>query len=225
MELEQRVKSLEYEMKILKTEIQRTLLDIQEQILVHYYPSLRAEDTGPSEGTWQSLESIRERKGPPGESRAVPEAPTVLEVSTVLDDPDVTEPPAVAGIKQVTLAEIRAARDGTSVPSDGGSSSTSGGEAGQASVVKLSGWVSNTVKKMGGERTIKLIKACARRGWIAARSAETLLRVASLSSEDDVPEIVAINEVLTALLKLSELLGRGSDIEEALTVIEEASLG
>ncbi|MHB1296512.1 MAG: hypothetical protein ACYC4R_16155 [Anaerolineae bacterium] len=43
MELEQRVKVLEDELKILKNQIQTTLLEIQEQILVHYYPTLRAE--------------------------------------------------------------------------------------------------------------------------------------------------------------------------------------
>lgn len=47
MELDARVKALEYELKILKNEVQRTLLDIQEQVLIHYYPSLRAEDTTP----------------------------------------------------------------------------------------------------------------------------------------------------------------------------------
>ncbi len=43
MELEDRVKTLEYEVKLLKNEIQRVLLEIQEQILVHYYPSLRSD--------------------------------------------------------------------------------------------------------------------------------------------------------------------------------------
>ena len=70
MELEQRVKTLEYEMKILKNEVQRTLLDIQEQVLVHYYPALRAEETKPSEGTIQAVEALRSRQG------AQPTAPT-----------------------------------------------------------------------------------------------------------------------------------------------------
>jgi len=58
MELEQRVKSLEFEMKILKNEVQRTLLDIQEQVLIHYYPSLRAEESAPT----QSIESVRDKR-------------------------------------------------------------------------------------------------------------------------------------------------------------------
>ena len=62
-ELEGRVKTLEYEMKILKNEIQRTLLDIQEQVLIHYYPSLRMEDEGGSPpGVLQEFNSIQEKK-------------------------------------------------------------------------------------------------------------------------------------------------------------------
>jgi hypothetical protein len=62
VELEQRVKALEYEMKILKNEIQKTLLGIQEQILVHYYPSLRTDDSAPSEGTILAFESVRAKQ-------------------------------------------------------------------------------------------------------------------------------------------------------------------
>ncbi|MBI5654013.1 MAG: hypothetical protein HZC40_26730 [Chloroflexi bacterium] len=61
MELEQRVKSLEYEVKMLKNEMQRILLEIQEQILVHYYPSLRADESTPSETMAQNIEQVRAR--------------------------------------------------------------------------------------------------------------------------------------------------------------------
>jgi hypothetical protein len=93
MELEQRVKTLEYEMKILKNEIQRTLLDIQEQILVHYYPSLRREEDTPSEGIIQTFESIQRKK--PAEE---------------------TSPPPQA--KKVSLEEIRAMEGEASLPSE-----------------------------------------------------------------------------------------------------------
>jgi hypothetical protein len=61
MELEQRVKTLEYEVKMLKNEMQRILLEIQEQILVHYYPSLRADESTPSEAMVQNLDQVRAR--------------------------------------------------------------------------------------------------------------------------------------------------------------------
>lgn len=65
MELEQRVKTLEYEMKLLKNDVQRTLLDIQEQVLVHYYPALRTEEEKPSEGVIQAIEALRSRQPAP----------------------------------------------------------------------------------------------------------------------------------------------------------------
>ena len=91
MELEQRVKSLEYEMKILKNEVQRTLLDIQEQILIHYYPSLRTEESVPT----QAVESIRERK------RQVGGAP---------NPPKVKEASGLPGVMQISLEEIKTAQ-------------------------------------------------------------------------------------------------------------------
>lgn len=42
MELEQRVKVLEFEIKILKNEIQRTLQQVQEQVLAQYQPGANA---------------------------------------------------------------------------------------------------------------------------------------------------------------------------------------
>jgi hypothetical protein len=60
MELEDRVQALEDAMKILKKEIQSTLLNIQEQVLIHYYPSLRAAESPPPESIVQSLEAISE---------------------------------------------------------------------------------------------------------------------------------------------------------------------
>lgn len=62
MTLEQKVKTLEYEMKILKNEIQQTLLDIQEQLLLHYYPSLRTGESSPPDGILRSIEAIQKKK-------------------------------------------------------------------------------------------------------------------------------------------------------------------
>ena len=201
MELEQRVKALEYEMKILKNEVQRTLLDIQEQVLIHYYPALRADDSVPSEGTEQSLESIRERRASMGGTTASAEAP------------------ASPRVKQVSLEEIRA------VERDNSASPRPAEEADEISILQLSGWVSGSAKRIGGQRTAKLIETCVDKGWIAADSMNVLLRLASMGSDDGIPETVAVNEILGALLKLSQLLGRGGDVEEALTLIEEANLG
>ncbi|MBI5034472.1 MAG: hypothetical protein HZB51_28450 [Chloroflexi bacterium] len=101
MELEQRVKALEYEMKILKNEVQRTLLDIQEQILVHYYPQLRIEETKPSDGTVAAVEAIRQRQA------AQAPAPEPQPVAAATPAPAAATAPA---IKKVSLDEIREAQ-------------------------------------------------------------------------------------------------------------------
>ena len=204
-QLEQRVKSLEYEMKIMKNEMQRTLLDIQEQVLVHYYPSLRAEDEGPSEGIRQSLESIR------GERQTTGEAPN--------------PPEAQPEVKMVSLEDVKAGQEETPGSLEGEVSSPSEGGEDQSRIMELSGWVSNTAQKIGGERTGRLIQACTNKGIIAPDIEGSLLRLTGLISVDSAPEQVAVNEILGALLKLNKLLGRGSDVEEALSIIEEANLG
>jgi hypothetical protein len=105
VELEQRVKTLEYEMKILKNEIQRTLLDIQEQILVHYYPSLRREEDTPSDGIVQTFESIQAKKGPAEEA-----SPPPLAKKISLDEIQTTEgdvsPPSEAEMSQDDLMHL-----------------------------------------------------------------------------------------------------------------------
>ncbi len=109
MELEQRVKALEYEMKILKNEVQRTLLDIQEQILVHYYPQLRIEETKPSDGTVAAIEAIRQRQANQASASAPePIAPAAPVPSPVPAAPSMT---AVPTIKKVSLDEIREAQN------------------------------------------------------------------------------------------------------------------
>lgn len=61
MKEESRIEALEHELKILKNEIQSTLLEIREQILNHYYPELRAE-----EPTHSASLPVRPTVGRPG---------------------------------------------------------------------------------------------------------------------------------------------------------------
>ncbi len=198
MELEQRVKALEYEMKILKNEIQRMLLDIQEQVLVHYYPSLRSEEAAPSEGTLQAVEVIRAKQA--GQEAANP---------------------LVA--KKVTLDEIRA-------QGIGGASAQSTpvaqakGKLDQATMTKLSRWASESAAKLGGERTSRLVTVCSAKGVLSPEAREPLLRLVSTSATS-APDKVSPGEMLTAVLRLNELLGRVATVEEARSLLEEADRG
>ena len=112
MELDQRVKALEYEIKILKNEIQRTLLDIQEQVLIHYYPTLRSDDSLPPEAIAQAFSA---KQAAAASSAAVPAPaptpiPAVKKVS--LEDIRAQSEPAAALATAATLAAAAPARTG-----------------------------------------------------------------------------------------------------------------
>jgi hypothetical protein len=187
--MEQRVKTLEYEIKILKNEIQRTLLNIQEQILIHYYPALRSDNETPSEGVVQSLESIRERRASTGEEQA-----------------------SASAVKKVSLEDL-----------EDGSGAAKG--TAQEEAMRLSAWVSQSVGRIGKERTARLIESCVSSGWIDPDSKTVLQKFASLSDDEGVPMAVAVNEILAVIMALNPLIEQEVDVETALSLIEEANLG
>jgi hypothetical protein len=197
VELEQRVKTLEYEMKILKNEVQKTLLDIQEQVLIHYYPTLRTEETKPSEGLVQAIEALRSKQA------KLEEAP---------------DPPAA---KKVTLNEMRG---GAARPVQASPTFAANGALDQAAMIKLSGWASDSAAKIGKERTGKLVTLCGSRGILTPEVRDVLLRVAS-SSKAAAPGKTSANDMVGVILKLDELLGRAADVEEARGLVGQVNLG
>lgn len=61
-QLDKRIKSLESEIKILKNQLQRTLLDVREQILVHQYPALRQDEGATPPAVRQTFDLLQEDK-------------------------------------------------------------------------------------------------------------------------------------------------------------------
>jgi hypothetical protein len=219
MELEQRVKALEYEIKILKNEIQRTLLDIHEQVLVHYYPTLRLDENEVPAPVIQAIEAARAKlpvRSPaaaavepavtPAESVAPPAVPVVPAT------PEDTPAPAV---KKVSLGEIRAAREVAPAAPAGDP---------QANLIKLVEWAVNSTTKFGHERTTQLIDALNKKGIVDRATKNALFQIIALNKSAE-PAQVVVNDILDELLKFDKLVGRTADAEEALTLIEEAGLG
>lgn len=199
MELEQRVKALEYEMKILKNEIQKTLLDIQEQILVHYYPTLRSEQPA-------RIES----------------APPPLELPRPKEPPSVPEP-TLPVVKKVSLDEIRATHTDPKIVLQ--SNTQAAPQTSDAMQLRhLMDWALHSASQIGGDRTVQLIEACSRRGIVTPEIKELLLQVAPLNRRA-APEQVALIDIIRTILKLDSILEREVDTEEALALVEEAKLG
>jgi hypothetical protein len=196
VELEQRVKVLEYEIKILKHEMHRALLEIQEQVLIHYYPDLRSVETFPSKSISPSFEAMKEQKIESGETTTPPEAKASLnEARTTAKEP----PGHPRGQPPFRFGE----------------------EAER----KLSEWMGDTVARIGAGRTRKLIEVYARKDLLVPEVKEIILKLAPPADEGNLEKPMAVNEILTALLKLNELLDQEVNVEAALELIEEANLG
>ena len=187
MEMEQRVKTLEYEIKILKNEIQRSLLDIQEQILIHYYPTLRSEDTTPSEATLKVLEDARAKNPPP------------------------------AAVRKVTLDEVRASQ-----PASAPAAAPQNPAA--FNMLSMFEWLMASAAQIGGERTARLVKVCVNRKILAAVDDSIYPQIAALHPGNNHPS-ASMNDLMTLIKRLNQVLGRGHNIDEALGVLEEAQLG
>lgn len=235
--LEQRIKALEYDLKILKNEIQRTLLDIQEQVLTHYYPELRSGGSLPAEDIAASFNQVQQKRqemeqnagSTPAAPPAKPETPAVIldddddipDFSDLLpddDDGDDVEGLEPIRVQSISLDEARAQRaivDDSSLPAD----------MDKMQVATLSKWVDRSMRKMGGERVSKLIETVADKGWLLPDSAEFTRRLLAMSDGSGAPDIVAVNEILDAVIDLSKILGRDGNVEEALSLIDEAKLG
>lgn len=206
MELEERVKILEGEIKILKNEIQSTLLDIQEQILSHYYPVLRMAESAPPDGVTQSLESIRAEQR---KRELTKETPTLPKT------------------KRVTLDEIRAKAAPEETPvspkeKEDEEPSQPEEETDPDTIMELAEWLNDSVEKIGGERTSKLIEGYVTEKHIAPDVEDVLIGLISLSDNGNPPERVRMTEMLDVILKLNKILNlKQADIAMALSLIEE----
>jgi hypothetical protein len=109
MELEHRVKVLEQEVQILKNQIQAALLDIQEQVLVHYYPSLRTEVVPAPPGAAQPPASAHRQSGdgtPDNRSEEKPATPMASPVPLERVEEGLEEPPASPAFQQAAYEQI-----------------------------------------------------------------------------------------------------------------------
>lgn len=247
MELEDRVKALEGEMKILKNEIQGMLLEIQEQVLSHYYPSLRAMESPPPDKVAQPLQPMQ----------TIPPDDWIIE-----EEPEETA--ALPKTKKVSLADIRATQDAvpgsvveeqapfqfeeeigqttmelaepvsdraeekeTAVSPEEEAPPLSEEETDPDTIMELAGWLSETVEKIGGERTSKLIEGYAEEGRLAPDVRDILTGLISFGDDKTTPEKVGMTEMLDVLLQLNKILNlrSPSDITMALSLIEEEKRG
>lgn len=185
MDIEQRVKSLEQEMKILKNQVQKTLLDIQEQILVHYHPALRTEDESHDE-----ISILAQGAARPAHSNGQPAADFG------------PNQPAGLKMRQVSLADLRETTRPLPEPLSTTSAATAPAAADQA-FAGLVDWVGGSVAKIGAERTRKLLDLRASSGAIPPDIYDTMQQLIILCDENEGADAA---ETAVLLQQLAQLL-------------------
>jgi len=210
MELEQRVKTLEYEMKIVKNEIQRTLLDIQEQVLIHYYPTLRLEETAVPKTVTDTLEQLR--------AKSANEAKPGNEPVKPASEPKAASPETPSNpttIKKVSLDEVHAAQAQLISEPDA---------ANAINIVELVNWATKSSARIGSERVKQVIRAYGKKMVIPSEMKNVLVQVVSLDTSRG-PEKVEMDDLLIELAKFDAALGRPANPQSAKALIEEAGIG
>ena len=215
MELEERLKILEGEMKILKNEIQSALLDIQEQILSHYYPVLRAEEMAPPDSAKQAYEAIRSDQ----------KKREMLKKAREEEEEASTRPRT----KKVSLDEIRAKssakkkeEEDLSQLEEIGAEAAEEEETDPDTIVELAGWLNDSVEKIGGDRISRLIDGYATEEFITSDVEDILVGLIALNGNGEPPEEVKMTDTLDVILKLNKILKmKKADISKALSFIEE----
>ena len=190
MDIEQRVKSLEQEMKILKNQIQKTLLEIQEQILVHYHPALRTEDE-----SYDEIGLLAQGAARPAHSNGQPAADSEL------------NQPAGLKMRQVSLADLRETTRPlpeplSTTPPATAPAATTPAAADQA-FAGLVDWVGGSVAKIGAERTRKLLDLRASSGAVPPDVYDTLQQLIVLCDENEGADAA---ETAVLLQQLAQLL-------------------
>jgi hypothetical protein len=215
VELEQRVKALEYEMKIVKNEIQRTLLDIQEQLLVHYYPALRLEESTVPKNVADTVDSLRAKSAAAEISRpaSVPSA-EVPKPATSTPIPEAPPSPPTT-IKKVSLEEVRSIQEHLAQESPAPSS---------PNMMSLVDWATKSVVRLGTERVNGIIQVYSKKSYIAVDTKNVMLQIASLNTAP-APDKVSADDVLSELIKLDTALGRSTDPDAARALMQESGLG
>lgn len=240
MSLETRVETLEHELKILKNEIEHTLLEIQNQVLIHYYPSLRAEDAAPPKELLPLLESAFTEGDEPATPLAKPrpedEAPApppkAKEVSLTdikrkpkpIPSLPVREPSAAkteTKPAKVTMTPAKVAAAPAPIATLVGPEET----IPQELLPLLAKWVNESVEKIGKELAQNMVESAANTEQITPEVMTLLLEFITLCEEEHPPEAIGTKELMDVLLKLDKMLGQVSKLLEHTADVNEEHNG
>lgn len=216
MSLEDRVETLEHELKILKNEIESTLLEIQNQVLIHYYPAFRAEEPTPARDLLPFV-NVPPKASEPAQrqekasSRAGMDVdytkPKTREVSldAIVGKANATsplvEPPTRFKREVVALDEDEFDEEPGDETVDPPATTLN-----PAALAHLARWVNESVEKIGKDRTQELIDSSTTIDQRMPAVQDALTQLLELGEEEEPPSQVTTKDLLDMLMKLNKVI-------------------
>ncbi len=232
MDLNDRVTQLENEIKILKSEIQVVLLDLRENCLnrenpfnpaappqpiqretSHHQPAPADKDESGSlalmqrqeenNGTVVALEEQPEEPELTNQSKPINEPESVAREETANDEMTRAWRPEKAGENNINTRKAL----GESIET-----------ISMATITELARWVTETVKRLGHERTEGILDITEMMGHLAPELKNILVKFINPDPSDSSGKVTT-QEYLAAIMELGSLLGRDNKSEVALLYI------
>ncbi len=227
MDVNQRLKVLEDEVKVLKTELKAVLLDIREQYLNNQNPFSNFDET-PEQGRHNGNHDVMDATVPTVMLReAVIERDRTPKHSEPETD-DNAEPPS-NGKKQTMPTQPAAVLAESSNRRETGSCYQADGSRipalDMAVIAGLTEWVDRTIQRIGKQRTGAIIEGLHCIGRLPGGMKEFLVRFVQLSPDSEPERQLKARDYLTVLSQLEGLLGQSGKPDLSLLTILNSDEG
>lgn len=210
MNLETRVETLEHELNILKNEIEETLLEIQDQVLMHYYPSLRAEDSTPPQEASKPLAA----RAKTSKKQADDAFKSIAHRGMA--------GPAGLQMREISLSdgydfaqtEDEELDSGQPLGGKSGGKSMADEALNPSLLPKLSAWSNFAVQQIGQREAVRLVESCTEEVGCTPGMKASLLQLIALHETDEPPPKVDSVTIMNVFLKLNKLFVTATSLEK-----------
>jgi len=215
METNDRIAQLESEIKVLKNEVQAVLLDLRDKYLEAENPF----NAPHPQAAAQTI--VIDRQGAAVEAQASVEPPAARaqkekrdrapEPTGVSDGDEAEAPPEVAGGEVTRAGQL----EGDCLHARHQCTRDSGRQIGLVTIGGLANWADESVRKLGRQRTQSILDFSEMMGLLPPDMKHIMTKLISVEGDGDA-EALSPRDYLGSLVRITTLLGRDNQTEEAL---------
>ena len=230
-----KITKLENEIKVLKNEVQAVLLDLRESYLNMENPFSSVANPAATQqiiiteraSTRESRREPQLKDNPKQENTEPRKSMTEENRKPKIVEPEDETPSESAPINEIKIRPTRQEAEVTPVfsskpesrPVSQEPSTRKNSKLDLVTMAGLTGWVENSVKKLGRERTEAVLDISGAMGYVSGDLKPLLLKLISLSPQSSDATTIGTRDYVDSLIKLNSLLGNDNREESALLLL------